>query len=466
MTICLHSKEIHNLFHFDFCQQSIRHDALSPLLLPNVPAAQSAVSGTAVTIDNVQLGQLVQRGKDWSDGDEDGGAGSIGVVVKLDGDGTYVWAAFPSRNGQPIEPICCRMGANCRWELQVGPGPLHDYVSGSADFGSQRNNGIVHVGEKAASISAGHMINQHCMVVGVDVQYGIVFAAPMEQITTPSFPKQHIWKMDRSSFVHPGESKVDPPDTWQTNTGQFVEVCNSEERDDVLNLFYNKSGGLKRQRCRLHSIQRVEDKWLWDSYNRAKEKARHENWGIENEVSAFAVNTEALTKVNLHNFQVKQYSPRASVVHKKFNKRQGKARVQMILCRVVMGRDINNIGKVGTQSPLTSHSEVLGNDLFACRGVCMAYPEYIITYTDNSASPPSPSNSDSGQESSGRSESKQCIICMERPVRYVTVPCGHPCLCEQCNTPQNKRKLKGHCPECRAYFHSTCIIYGRVVNDE
>ena len=38
--------------------------------------------------------------------------------------------------------------------------------------------------------------------------------------------------------------------------------------------------------------------------------------------------------------------------------------------------------------------------------------------------------------------------------------------CEKCNGSQIKRQLRGKCPECRAGFHCTTIIYGRVVNDD
>ena len=55
---------------------------------------------------------------------------------------------------------------------------------------------------------------------------------------------------------------------------------------------------------------------------------------------------------------------------------------------------------------------------------------------------------------------------MERPVRYLMIPCGHPSICERCNTTRNRMKLRGKCPECRANFYSTVIIYGRVVNDD
>ena len=161
-----HETETHLLKNFHALQHTLRTDRLSPLLLLNVAAAQTATPGDLVTIDNLQLGLMVQRGPDWADQDADGGQGSIGIVVKLDGDALYVDVAFPSRSiAQPVDTICCRIGASNKYELRVGPSPLPDFVSGSAGL---RNDGIVHVGEKIANIPLGHMINQNCMIVGVN----------------------------------------------------------------------------------------------------------------------------------------------------------------------------------------------------------------------------------------------------------------------------------------------------------
>mmetsp|Transcript_27119 Transcript_27119/g.49488 ORF Transcript_27119/g.49488 Transcript_27119/m.49488 type:complete len:150 (+) Transcript_27119:212-661(+) len=142
------------------------------------------------------------------------------------------------------------------------------------------------------------------------------------------------------------------------------------------------------------------------------------------------------------------------------------------LCRVVVGRVLDEAGKTRTNTPAwhaTSHSEMIGKDFFACRGTCLVYPEYVITYRDHSspaaaAAPATPTNAPSPRN--GRSASKMCIICLENPVKFLTIPCGHPCLCEKCNSPQIKARLNYKCPECRCRFKSTAIIYGRVVNDE
>lgn len=54
----------------------------SPLLQPCVIASQPKSPGASVTIDNVQLGMLVQKGRHWDDGDDDGGPGCIGIIEK------------------------------------------------------------------------------------------------------------------------------------------------------------------------------------------------------------------------------------------------------------------------------------------------------------------------------------------------------------------------------------------------
>jgi hypothetical protein len=64
-----------------------------------------------------------------------------------------------------------------------------------------------------------------------------------------------------------------------------------------------------------------------------------------------------------------------------------------------------------------------------------------------------------------RSNTKKCVVCLEKDVRRILLPCGHPCLCEVCGTKQGLKKLKYKCPECRSVIQDTVIIYGRVVDD-
>jgi len=445
-------------------QDALRRDPLSPLLIPKVTAANSAALGGVISIDNVQLGMFCQRGPDWADGDDDGGKGSVGVVVKLDGDGTYVDVAFPSRTGQ-IEPMCCRMGAANKYELQVGPSPLPDFATGSF---TPRYDGVVSVG-KGDSFRVGQMVNQNCVVVGVDDSLGIAFVAPMERHSHAPAELPSVWRTEDSGFMSPLEQVI-TPDTWQPcSFGSCINVLNTDESDNVLELLYNRSGGLKKSECPVQSIQRVQDKLMWDSYARGKAKVANDNWGLENEVRAFAVADEKLSSANIQSFSSygRQFSTKASAIHDKCQK-QSATTSQLVLCRVVLGRMHDeadkSLDRLQSSSSLTCHSEVDGKALYSCRGANLAYPEYLITYQHPKKKVEVQCVGDAAEDT-GRSVSKMCIICMERAVRYLCVPCGHPCLCEKCNK-THIQKLEGRCPECRTRFQSTVIVYGRVVNDE
>lgn len=171
----------------------------------------------------------------------------------------------------------------------------------------------------------------------------------------------------------------------------------------------------------------IEDKWLWESYTQRRRKVADENWGIENEINAFmAVESCGLNNSNLHNFQSsgKQFSTKARIIHYKFNIRSPKTDSQILLCRVVVGRVQRCVERSSNSgTALKSHTEVIADHLYSSRGTCLAYPEYIITYKDNSVSTRNVYNVNNSQPS-GRSASKMCAICFERPVRYLTIPCG------------------------------------------
>lgn len=66
---------------------------------------------------------------------------------------------------------------------------------------------------------------------------------------------------------------------------------------------------------------------------------------------------------------------------------------------------------------------------------------------------------------SAASVAKECVVCLERHVTHILVPCGHPCLCEICSTGQGLVKLKHKCPECRRPIRETLRFYGTIVED-
>jgi serine/threonine protein kinase len=74
-------------------------------------------------------------------------------------------------------------------------------------------------------------------------------------------------------------------------------------------------------------------------------------------------------------------------------------------------------------------------------------------------------SSPKSQTPGSASAAKECVVCLEREVTQVLIPCGHPCLCEICSTKQGLRKLQYKCPECRAPVREAIRFYGKVVQD-
>ena len=191
-----------------------------------------------------------------------------------------------------------------------------------------------------------------------------------------------------------------------------------------------------------------------------------ENWGLENEVDAF-MTSDGLNQLNLQMFQStgREFSTKAMKILGKIG--TSSSTKQILLCRVATGR----VATASSPTNLICHTETIGTDLYRCRGPCLAYPQYIITYKNQAPQGfrygVNAEAADAPQSSPGlRSPTKECVVCLENPVKHVMVPCGHAVLCDRCNSPYQLRKLKNKCPECRATFRRTMLIYGRVVNDE
>jgi len=69
-------------------------------------------------------------------------------------------------------------------------------------------------------------------------------------------------------------------------------------------------------------------------------------------------------------------------------------------------------------------------------------------------------NIDKNQETKEEEkEETTCLICMDNKSCYVTVPCGHLCLCKDCNTNDVKLKFNNICPICRCNFTMLMKIY-------
>jgi hypothetical protein len=235
-------------------QKPLRNDPRSPLLSPNVVAAQKPIPGAPITIDNVQFGMFVQRGVHWNDGEDDGGPGSIGVVVKLDADAGYTSVAFPSRTpGKDVETLCCRIGANNKFELQVGLWPLPNFYGNTNE--NRHPNGVL-TSTDLSKYHVGQFINENCMVVGIIQEHSVMVVAPMKRIEIPSIgpPPTNALGISFAASREPRR----PPESWKESEGILVEVNDPEEREDILELFHASNGGMDANRYEVTSLKRVQ----------------------------------------------------------------------------------------------------------------------------------------------------------------------------------------------------------------
>ena len=541
-------------------QKPLRNDPLSPLLTKYVAGAKSPVPGAPVSVDNVQLGMFVQRGQDWSDGDADGGPGSIGVVVKVDADAVYTEVAWPSRRPLALpKPQCCRIGAGNMFELKIGPSSLPDFFSGTKE---PRTTGLVEAND-TNKFYVGLQINDNCQVVGMQTDQNLILVAPMRRTGIPTIqvapmPPRPV------ALVSPRKPQA-PPDHWEKAAGTLVELTDLREKSEVLDLFHGVEG-MDIQAFEVTSIKRVQSVELWNAYALAKEDVAAENWGVANEARMFlgtrtaapelllnfpGVFFEQLASFNIVNVAQRGeiHFPR-SVKHASLNCFQtANGEQQIVLSRVAQGRILHH--NSAAPHTLNYHSETqpyYSEEQLTIRNMFQAFPEYVVTYkpvnaiprrrvitarrprtpgarrltpggprrtgpwsappaqrvavsnpfrnqssprTDESpsglatrwTSPPSTKNKTKDakkrgepvqaktaktspiERTEGSPATKMCVVCLERAVSTVLLPCGHLSLCLVCSSQQGLSRLKRKCPECRQAIREAATIYGRVVND-
>ena len=147
----------------------LRNSHLSPLLIPFTTAAEPAVPGSPLSMDNVQLGMFVQRGLHWKESDADGGSCNIGVVTNLDADAQYVqvsWAS--SQTGSD----CYRIGAEGQYELKVGPTIL--LLNSNPD--RRVSNGLVELLPNMSRL--GQHFYDFGVIVGIRPEFNRAIVAP------------------------------------------------------------------------------------------------------------------------------------------------------------------------------------------------------------------------------------------------------------------------------------------------
>lgn len=372
----------------------------SPLLSDYCPAALAPEPGAPVTVDNIQLGMFVQRGQDWNDGETDGGIGSVGVVVKLDPDANYTEVAFPFRGQGSPKPICYRIGAGHKFELQVGPTPFPDFVDGTA---SERKRGIIYTPE-TAQFHVGQRINDNCVVVGVDQRRAFVAVAPMQKVTVPTKPVAPLPELTCSTTPR---KPMPMPITWNTDLGLLFPLQAGEERQMVLDAFYSDGGGgMDIQHCEVVEIHAVQSQQMWEAYAKCCEEVAVNNWSNPNQKRLFhatgahhgpvpllgtnpdrfyEVCANATASTLGHNTNELVFSETAKLADH-FAYRNGDAK-QVILSRVALGRideACEDERPPQPPFPVEYHSvhkkASQGDRVYSVRNPYQVYPEYVITY--------------------------------------------------------------------------------------
>jgi len=64
-----------------------------------------------------------------------------------------------------------------------------------------------------------------------------------------------------------------------------------------------------------------------------------------------------------------------------------------------------------------------------------------------------------------RSKYRVCVVCMDKEVSHVLIPCGHPCLCADFSTDYGLSRMKWRCPECRENIREVTKFFGRIVDE-
>lgn len=563
----------------------LRNDSRSPLLQSFVVAAETAIQGNAVTMDNIQLGMFVQFSYDKDDFDseeEEQEADKckiihndcIGVVVGLDPDGLYANCAFPTALFS-FKLKSVRIGASKmnstelkpRFEVVVAPSVdlhidgYHSTFSGCISFQYlQHVLGIEH----ASRLRMGYVINPKCVVVFLDLERDIVILGPTEKNKVlevsgqPGMFPLVPWQVDLA------EKKSPPvPQYWDTNEMKIVEETEPRQREIVTNLFFADRMGI--QEYEILSIKRVQCKILWSTFAKKSVSISSENFGNWNWqrlfLGTFDYDPESLLLHDPTSFFYPSIHSNGLTLTDAFGAHRSRYEVNN-LNKIVLARAA--VGKLSRDRSTKGHSKMINGEV-QLPETSQACPEYIITYrrlegarvrqststgrrrvrtnqninlwnmmeavtlnsrssrnanifgstassdisenfssSNNSIPTRSPvalsrrslkpegsqpaalkqregteadndsinpdSNRSSNQmkvtdEALQKSSTKKCVICIERDVRKLLLPCGHPCLCEVCGTDQGLSKLKHKCPECRAKVKTVVSFFGRVVND-
>lgn len=520
---CLHPNPAQRWAPLALQHPILGRDPLSPLTTSTwLAAAHPLVEGDVVTVDNVQLGMLVQRhSAHWTDGDADGGPGSVGVIVELDVDAGFCFVAWPWAQMQQqiqdgtIEPQFCRIGDRGMYELLVGPvSILPDFVTGSPNH--PRRSGRVLLMEiedrpnspaPSPPIVAGQKINADTMIMRVLLEQGLLLVSPLFKRTFPANPLPPSQPVREPTL--PSPQPAPHPSNWSIRSSSlptsvyFYPVTDEERRTGLIRRFMDSGtsaeDGFSPQDVVVESIHAIESMPLWKEFSRCREKVKSEYWGFPNERSLFWHTRRNVTHESVVRSRTCADLFREQFFHWNLDfshsaKEAASASTatfsgskQLVLCHVVLGRSREESHEnQGTPPPqLVFHSESRERKM-SLSNASQAYPEYLFTYKHrrrtvrarriSSNSPTTAATPTSPPVSSTRTttasaepltpDSQECVLCMDKAATHVMVPCGHVCLCDTCATPGSLMRLHRQCPICRAAIQQTVRIYGaRVVNN-
>lgn len=368
---------------------ALRTDANSPIIADYCPSQKLPRQGDPLTIDNLQLGMFVQRGRDWNDGNADGGLGGVGVIVELDEDCEYTWVSFPRQS----DPTCYRVGANNKFELSVGPTAITSCDQSASTGFKTRLGGIVPC-DNTTRYSIGHMFDDNLMVVHVNTKRRLVLVGPTQKypLTVQCCPSssndQHV---NTAPLRNTPRKPNRIPPTWTPELGLLVRIDDGDERRMVQDLFFAPNGGMDRRQSALISIEAIQSKELWDTFVQYSEKVAIHNWSNPNHTRLFFGTRTQDPKLMLQSQQ--NYDSTIGSLHANLilsssaagaglssYKVPGHGNVrQIILSRVALGR-IRAQSADDEVQRLVHHSKQVAEKRFTANGIHQIYPDYLITY--------------------------------------------------------------------------------------
>ena len=411
-------------------------------------------------------------------------------MVRLDPDPNYAYVAFPTTVLAP-RPKLCLIGATRRYDLKVCP-PQSDFV---ANTSTPRSDGLVVSTDATleSKYTVGTMVNPNCQVLHIEKKKQknntvllTFFVAPKAETHTNIFFTQPTRPI---IAAYSGKPKPKPvSDTWNPALGRFVTLESGDERQNVLNMFFSSEGGMSRDTHEIVSIQGIQIKSMWDEFAKHRELVADDYWSNPNDEMLFhGTGTHDPTAVlGTASSAASFYWATAQANRCIFSRHANVADLtaytngeikKIVISTVALGRVFAHPNTL--PSPLQYHSSLRPRNLtnFQVSVAHQAYPEYVVTYKMVNRpiqqfvlrSPEANANSTTSAGTPGTpttATTKQCVVCMERPVRKILVPCGHACLCEHCSSGPQLAALHFKCPECRQQFSQAMRFFGTLVEQD